>query len=136
MKKFITSTVIVLTLLLLVTGCNKTKNLTDSEKFKEDYESLNKKDNGEVNYINVKINKENPIVYTTPKEVIDKINNKDLFVVYFGNSKKNEKKYLNKEALDWYFAKTSVSFCEDYLCMMRNLNQIDLEYAHCRNRSG
>ena len=60
MKKFITSTVIVLTLLLLVTGCNKTKNLTDSEKFKEDYESLNKKDNGEVNYINVKINKENP----------------------------------------------------------------------------
>ena len=51
-------------------------------------------------------------------------------------SKKNEKKYLNKEALDWYFAKTSVSFCEDYLCMMRNLNQIDLEYAHCRNRSG
>ena len=43
---------------------------------------------------------------------------------------------LNKEALDWYFAKTSVSFCEDYLCMMRNLNQIDLEYAHCRNRSG
>ena len=76
MKKFITSTVIVLTLLLLVTGCNKTKNLTDSEKFKEEYESLNKKDNGEVNYINVKINKENPIVYTTPKEVIDKINNK------------------------------------------------------------
>ena len=67
MKKFITSTVIVLTLLLLVTGCNKTKNLTDSEKFKEEYESLNKKDNGEVNYINVKINKENPIVYTTPK---------------------------------------------------------------------
>ena len=48
----------------------------------------------------------------------------------------NEKKYLNKQALDWYFAKTSVSFCEDYLCMMRNLNQIDLEYAHCRNRSG
>ena len=41
MKKFITSTVIVLTLLLLVTGCNKTKNLTDSEKFKEEYESLN-----------------------------------------------------------------------------------------------
>ena len=41
-----------------------------------------------------------------------------------------------KEALDWYFAKTSASFCEDYLCMMRNLNQIDLEYAHCRNRSG
>ena len=25
-------------------------------------------------------------------------------------SKKNEKKYLNKEALDWYFAKTSVFF--------------------------
>ena len=64
----------VLTLLLLVTGCNKTKNLTDSEKFKEEYESLNKKDNGEVNYINVKINKENPIVYITPKEVIDKMN--------------------------------------------------------------
>lgn len=100
MKKFITSTVIVLTLLLLVTGCNKTKNLTDSEKFKEEYESLNKKDNGEVNYINVKINKENPIVYTTPKEVIDKINNKDLFVVYFGNSKKNENRQIVESLLE------------------------------------
>ncbi len=100
MKKFITSTVIVLTLLLLVTGCNKTKNLTDSEKFKEEYESLNKKDNGEVNYINVKINKENPIVYTTPKEVIDKINNKDLFVVYFGDSKKNENRQIVESLLE------------------------------------
>ena len=43
MKKFITCIVIVLTLLLLVTGCNKTKNLTESEKFKEEYESLNNK---------------------------------------------------------------------------------------------
>ena len=100
MKKFITSTVIVLTLLLLVTGCNKTKNLTDSEQFKEDYKSLNKKDNGEENYINVKINKENPIVYTTPKEVIDKINNKDLFVVYFGNSKKNENRQIVESLLE------------------------------------
>ena len=100
MKKFITSTVIVLTLLLLVTGCNKTKNLTDSEKFKEEYESLNKKDNGEVNYINVKINKENPIIYITPKEVIDKINNKDLFVVYFGNSKKNENRQIVESLLE------------------------------------
>lgn len=100
MKKFITSTVIVLTLLLLVTGCNKTKNLTESEKFKEEYESLNNKDNGEVNYINVKINKENPIVYTTPKEVIDKINNKDLFVVYFGDSKKNENRQIVESLLE------------------------------------
>ena len=100
MKKFLTSTVIVLTLLLLVTGCNKTKNLTDSEKFKEEYESLNKKDNGEVNYINVKINKENPMVYTTPKEVIDKINNKDLFVVYFGDSKKNENRQIVESLLE------------------------------------
>ena len=51
-------------------------------------------------------------------------------------SKKNEKKYLNKESARLVFCQTSVSFCEDYLCMMRNLNQIDLEYAHCRNRSG
>ena len=83
---------------------NKNKEVkvenTDALKIKEEYESLNKKDNGEVNYINVKINKENPIVYTTPKEVIDKINNKDLFVVYFGNSKKNENRQIVESLLE------------------------------------
>ena len=36
-------------------------------------------------------------------------------------SKKNEKKYLNKEALDWYFAKTSVSFW----CALRRTSLMD-----------
>ena len=40
------------------------------------------------------------IVYTTPKEVIDKINNKDLFVVYFGDSKKNENRQIVESLLE------------------------------------
>ena len=87
MKKILSAFLITLILLVGVTGCStKNKNLTDAEKFKQEYESLNNKDNGEVNYNKVSISKDNPIVYTTPKKIIEKINNGDLFAVYIGTS--------------------------------------------------
>ena len=87
MKKILSAFLITLILLVGVTGCStKNKDLTDAEKFKQEYESLNNKDNGEVNYNKVSISKDNPIVYTTPKKIIEKINNGDLFAVYIGTS--------------------------------------------------
>ena len=87
MKKILSTFLIILILLIGVTGCStKNENLNDAEKFKQDYESLNKKSNGEVNYNKVSISKDNPIVYTTPKKIIEKINNGDLFVVYIGTN--------------------------------------------------
>lgn len=90
MKKSILAVCLILLLTLMV-GCTKnetgTKISEDAKKFKEDYESLNGvviKDN--VSYRNVTIPEDNPIVYSTFKEVSEKIENKESFVVYVGFS--------------------------------------------------
>lgn len=67
---------------LLVVTIKYTNEETDAIRFKEEYEALNdKKDSNE--YINVDIDKENPIVYADAEEVIDLIKN-DTAVIYFG----------------------------------------------------
>lgn len=59
---------------------------SDAIKFKEEYESLNgtirEKDNKKIR--SIKIEKDNPIVYANADEIVDKINNKETFLVYFG----------------------------------------------------
>lgn len=67
----------------LISGC-KNKN-TDAYKFKEEYESLNGTTNSsgkEIRTIN--IIEDNPFIYATAEEIVEKINNKETFVVYFG----------------------------------------------------
>ena len=61
--------------------------LNDAKKFKEEYESLNnqKSDSG-VKYRSITINKKNPIVCKTAGEIVEAINNKESFIVYFGFS--------------------------------------------------
>jgi len=84
-------------LLLLVTisltGCNTKepkidtdKKLTDAEKFKEEYESINGTTNEKNNKENrsVTIPKDNPIIYKSAEELSEIIDNKETFVVYFG----------------------------------------------------
>jgi len=76
--------IFIITLLVTLTSC--TKN-TDSITFKKDYESLN----GTVNsngkeYRTVNIPKNNPIIISTAKEIITKIENEETFYVYFGSS--------------------------------------------------
>lgn len=56
---------------------------TDAIKFKREYESLNGKDN----IRDIHIDKNNNVVYSNANEIINKINNKDTFVVYFGFAK-------------------------------------------------
>ena len=75
---------ILLTIILCfsTTACFKK---TDAEKFKKEYESLNGRENSNGKTIrSVSIPKENPFVYQTAEELVEKIDNKETFVVYFG----------------------------------------------------
>lgn len=77
-KKFI-----LLILILFLTSCaNK-----DAVSFKKEYEALNGKENanGKV-YRNVSVPKNNPIKIVNASDIVDKIENKDTFYVYFGSS--------------------------------------------------
>jgi thiol-disulfide isomerase/thioredoxin len=79
-KKFLLGIILLFSVFAL-TGC---KN--DALKFKEDYESMNGKENamGKV-HRTINISEKNPYVYVTPKELIKKIENKETFYVYFGD---------------------------------------------------
>lgn len=66
---------------------NNTK-ITDSIKFKKEYESLNGTDNGSGKLIRaLSINEENPFIYSTAEEIVSKMDNKENFIVYFGFAK-------------------------------------------------
>lgn len=69
-------------LLLLLTACTS----KDAISFKKDYESINGKSNasGKV-HRTVTIPKNNPIIISSAKEVLEKIENEDTFYVYFGS---------------------------------------------------
>lgn len=80
MKKTFTI-IFILFVLIGVTGC---KN-KDALKFKDEYESFNDKKNKYFEYRNLNIEKNNPIVYSTDEEIAEKIENKETFIVYFGD---------------------------------------------------
>lgn len=82
MKKLLTTTLILLSIFLL-TGCVD-KN-SDAYKFKTEYESMNgEKSQSGKEYRSLKIDNDNPFVYSTAKEISEKIDNKETFIVYFG----------------------------------------------------
>lgn len=82
MKKIVLIITIVLSLFLL-TGCVD-KN-SDAYKFKTEYESINSEDNGHGNkYRELSIPNDNPFIYQTPEELLERVNNNESFVVYFG----------------------------------------------------
>ena len=61
---------------------------TDAYKFKVEYETLNNQDNGYgKKYRELTITKKNRIKYSTAKEIVEKTENKETFIVYFGFSK-------------------------------------------------
>ena len=58
---------------------------TDAKKFKSEYESLNGQEVKEgVNYRTLTIDENNPIKYATASDIVNKIDNKESFIVYFG----------------------------------------------------
>lgn len=86
MKKLQKIILLILIVILLV-GCTN-KELTakekDALKFKEEYESLNGKSNNNRNYRKVKINKDNPMRYKSASDIVQMIEEKKTFIVYFG----------------------------------------------------
>lgn len=86
MKKFIITFIIGIILVGSLTGCSSNKdNKTDALKFKEEYEKLNKKKNKDDEfYRTLKIKKSNNIVYKSAEEIVEMMDDKEDFVVYFG----------------------------------------------------
>ena len=74
--------IICLTLLVFITGCENKKAL----EFKKEYESMNgvESKSGKV-HRTVSINKNNPYEKVNAKDIVEKINNKETFYVYFGD---------------------------------------------------
>ena len=68
-------------------GCSDKKEVkTDAVKFMEEYEALNneKTNYGDYYYRSLDIDSDNPIIYKSAEEVIEMIDNKDSFAIYFG----------------------------------------------------
>ena len=84
MKKKIFGLAIFAVMLFLISGCTG----KDAKKFKEDYEALNgvETSTSGVYYRSITIDSDNPIVYSSFKEVSEKIESKDDFIVYVGFS--------------------------------------------------
>lgn len=79
-------TIIMILFIFSITACST--NNSDALKFKDEYESMN----GVVNEKNgkkirsISIPNNNPIVYKNADDIVDAIENKETFVVYFGFS--------------------------------------------------
>lgn len=65
---------------------SNTYSSKDAKKFAYEYESLNntKREKDGKTIRSIKIPKDNPIVYSNEDEIVEKIKNKDTFLVYFG----------------------------------------------------
>lgn len=83
LKVILISSLAVALLTVIFIKTKDTYKLSDSLKFKEEYESLNEVKKGENNYIKVEISDNNPMIYVTYEELIDIVKN-DTAVIYFG----------------------------------------------------
>ncbi|MBQ9318844.1 MAG: hypothetical protein IJR82_04370 [Bacilli bacterium] len=88
--------VCLLVLVLIISGCGRVKdkeedkkvdNTQDALKFKEEYESLNGVENNGNTIRTVNISKDNPFVYKEAGDIVEMMNDKETFIVYFGFSK-------------------------------------------------
>lgn len=85
LKKYILIPVILLLVFLSVGCTTKETTLTDAEKFKQEYESVNGESNTSGNdYRVLSISENNPFIYKEASDIVDAIKNEETFVVYFG----------------------------------------------------
>lgn len=80
---------LVLILTILITGCDKEKDKekgqTDAYMFAEEYNSINSLENQSgKKYRDLKIPVDNPMIFKTAEEIVEMMNNKETFAVYFG----------------------------------------------------
>jgi len=87
MKKKIILFLILSLTILGVTGClsKNEKKEDDAIKFKEEYESFNDKKNDYFEYRNLSIDENNPFIISSDEEIVEKIENKESFIAYFGD---------------------------------------------------
>lgn len=84
-KKILLILFIVVGTVGVVTYNVKGKELDDAMKFKKEYESFNGKKNDYFKYRNLSISEKNPFIYTTAEDIVNKIEKKETFIVYFGD---------------------------------------------------
>ena len=86
-KKILLSLFAIVLLLGVATGCGKKeeKKNEDAIKFKKEYESFNGKKNDYFDYRTLNIDEDNPFVFATDEEIVKMIENKETFIVYFGD---------------------------------------------------
>ena len=87
MKKIIPLFVILTLSLLTLSGCGTSeKDNKFATQFKEEYESINGKTNSRnVEYRTVKIDENNVFQKITEEKLVEKLNNKESFYIYFGS---------------------------------------------------
>ena len=87
MKNKVIIVTLMLTMIFCLTGCNKKEvEITDARKFKEEYESINGKTNSNgKEYRSISVEEDNPFIYLTADELLNKINNGETLYVYFGD---------------------------------------------------
>lgn len=83
-KVVLFSFIIIGAMVLIFCGAKK-QDLSDAIKFKEEYEGFNGKNNDYFEYRSLSIDKKNPFIYTTAEDIVKKIENKETFIVYFGD---------------------------------------------------
>lgn len=86
MKKNINIILILGLFLVMLTGCTKMQNNKKALEFKEEYEALNKSDDSSIEYRIVNIPEDNPYYKISPEQVLKKIENKETFYLYVGDS--------------------------------------------------
>lgn len=89
MKKKILIGVMVIFILANLTGCKKETKIegaVDATKFKEEYESLNGTENSSgKTHRTITIASDNPFIYTSAEDIVNRIENGETFYVYFGS---------------------------------------------------
>ena len=88
MKK-VMKVLLILIMLFTVAACSTPEiEKTDAEKFKEAYESLNGTESSNGKKIrSINIPKDNPFVYKDEDDIVEMIDNKETFIVYYGIEK-------------------------------------------------
>lgn len=91
LKRNILTFIIIVSCFFTLTACTKKENnikkteeKADSIKFKEDYEKLNGTTNNNKTIRTIEIPSDNPFKYKNADEIVQAIDNKESFVVYFG----------------------------------------------------
>jgi len=84
--------VLVLFILFLVVGCRN----VDSISFKNEYEKLNSNSD----YVDVNIKSDNPFVYISDSDLVEKIENKEDLIVLFGYNKSNDTRFILDSMID------------------------------------